>query len=810
MMTLLQDVSHAFRSLRKDIGFTIVAVVTLALGLGATTVIYSIVDHVVLRPLSYPGVDRLVVARLVVKEMVNAYPTLPVGAKHFDAWRRDCTLCAGMAALTPRDVTLSGVGDAERIGAVRASASLFSLLGVRPELGRFFSTAEDAPGTKVVVISDALWRSRFGADPTLLGRTIMLDGSPHLVIGVTPAAFALPRGNELGDIVKLPPRTDAFVPLGLTPHELASPGAFDYAVLVKPKPDVTIAQLTAQLDAVERGIAASGPEKFTISVALKPLQEQVVGSSARGLLLLLVAVGAMLLLVCLNISILLLARNTNRLRESAIRTALGARRSRLVRSALTESVILSLTGGILGVALSYWGLRALIAIAPSDLPRLNDVHLDAGILAFAFLASTIAGITFGAIPAIRYGAADPAELMKAGGRTNTESRGAHRSRSVLVTVQVAVSTLLLITTGLFIASFARVMNVHKGFDPANVLAMDVVLPRSDSTQAQRLQFYQSAMDRLRSLPGVRSTAVTDALPLTGELQVNSVSVEHDQLPEAERPLANLRSVSPDYFMTLGTPIRDGRAFNLSDKGSSVAVVSERVASTLWPGENPIGKRLISGDNAALAEVVGVAADVPTTSLEHAGSLVIYFPYWNLAPFAGSILIRTTTNPSTVISASRAAIRDVDPTVPVAKVRTMAQVVSSTVAERRFEVVLLVVFALTALATGCVGLYGTTAYSVGLRMNEIGIRMVLGAGSNSIYRLVLRKALTPVALGLFIGLMLSFVSGRLFSSMLFEVGPSDPRILISVMLLLGGATTIASFLPSRRAVMADPIASLRMD
>lgn len=810
MNALLQDSRYALRALLKNIGFTTAAIITLALGIGATTVVFSVVDHAVLRPLPYRAIDRLVVARLVIKEMSNTYPTTPAGAMHFDAWRRDCTLCAGMAAIKPRDVTLSGAGDAERVGAVRASASLFPLLGVRPELGRFFSADEDVPGRRVVVISDALWRNRFGADPAIVGQTIMLDDVPYLVVGVAPADFALPKGNELGDLVKLPEHTDAFVPLGLTPYELASPGAFDYAVIMRLKPGVTIEQLRAQLDGVERGIAARSPHRLTISVALTPLQEQVVGSSARALVLLLVAVGAMLLLVCINISILLLARNANRIRESAIRIALGARRIRLVREALTESMMLALAGGLLGVALSYWGIGALVAIAPSDLPRMGDVHLDGGILAVALIVSTIAGVTFGVVPAIRYGAADPAELMKTGGRTSTEGAHVRQSRSLLIATQVAISTLLLITTGLFIASFARVMNVRKGFDPASVLAMDVVLPRSDSTVAQRVLFYQSAMARLLSLPGVASAAVTDALPLTGESQVNSVSVENDQRPPSERPLANLRFVSPAYFTTMGTPMRQGRAFDRSDKGDAVVVISERAASTLWPGENPIGKRLIAGDNASSAEVVGVVADVPTTSLEQPGSLVIYFSYWNWAPFSGSILLRTTTDPTAVAAAARASIRNVDPVVPVGKVRTMAQVVSGTVARRRFEVVLLVLFALTALVTGCVGIYGTTSYSVGRRMNEIGIRIVLGARARDIYRLVLRQALTPVGIGLAAGLILSLLAGRLFASMLFEIRPTDPQTMISVILLLGTVTTIASFLPSRRATTADPIASLRLE
>lgn len=812
MSTLLQDVRYAFRSFARNIGFTTAAVLSLAIGIGATTVIFSIVDHIVLRPLNFPHADRLVVVRLAIKELSSTYPTLPAGARHFAEWQRRCTLCDGMAALKPVGFTLSGAGDPARLGGARVSASLFPLLGVIPEFGRGFSAEEDQPGHEhVVVISDALWRGRFGGDSSVVGRSITLNDAQYVVIGVLPATFRLPKGNELGDLVTLATQTDVFVPLALMPFELSSPALFDYAVIMRLKAGISLAQARAQLDAIEAGITDRLPTKMTIHSVVVPLQEQVVGTSRRALLLLLAAVGAVLALVCVNIATLLLARNTDRLREAAIRVALGARRGRLVRQALTECMLLALAGGAFGVALSYWGLYVLLAIAPADLPRVSEIHIDDGVLVVAFIISTVAGILFGILPALRYGDSDPGEFLKTGGRTSTAGRHGLRSRSVLIAAQVALSTVVLIAAALFIASFARVLGVNKGFEAQRVLALDVVLPPARySTQDQRTQFYQRAVDRLRLVPGVTEVAVTDRLPLDGESNVNMISTEHDTRPDNEHPVANLRSVSPGYFATMGTPIHQGRAFTDADRGRAVAVLSQRAASILWPNADPIGKRVIAGDNAKPADVVGIVADVPTTSLEQQGSLVVYKPYWDLAQPSGSILLRTSVDPVQAAGAARAALRDVDPSVPIAKVRTMAQVVSATVAPRRFEVVLLTIFAVIALLTAVIGIYGTTSYSVARRANEIGIRMVLGAHSSDIRSLVMRDGLAPVGVGLIAGLAVALLLGRILVSMLFEVNPSDPLTLLGVTVLLGAAATVACYAPARRATTVDPIESLRLE
>ena len=812
MNTLLQDFRYAVRTFARNPGFTAAAVISLAIGIGAATTIFSIVDHVVLQPLDFAHIDRLVVARLTIKELSKTYPTVPAGAMHFAEWQRRCTVCDGMAALKPLGLTLTGNGDAARLGAARVSASLFPLLGVRPELGRVFSKPENQPGhDREVIITDALWRSRFGADSSVIGRKITLNDESYVVIGVLPSTFRLPKGNELGDMLAFHPVTQVFIPLALTPFELASPGAFDYAVIIRLKPGVTLVQTRRQLDAIEAGIAQRLPDPMTIHSVLIPLQEQVVGTSRRALLLLLAAVGAVLMLVCVNIATLLLARHTDRLRESAIRVALGARRERLVRQALTECVLLSLIGGVLGVALAYWGLSALLAAAPASLPRLAEVHIDGGVLAVALTVSVATGVLFGILPALRFGDSNPADLISSGGRTNTESRQARRSRSILVSIQVALSTVVLIAAALFIASFANVMGVKKGFDSQRVLALDVVLPPvAYANPAQRMGYYQQALTRLQAIPGVTSAALTSALPLEGESFVDNVYSPGDARPVAERPLANLRFVSPRYFATMGTALRQGAAFTAADAQRAVAVVSQRTATALWPGADPIGRRIVASENGTLPEVVGVVADVETTSLEQVGSLVVYLPFSQWAPGAATILVRTTVDPAEITRAARATLSNLDPTIPVSNVRTMAQVVSANVAQRRFEVVLLTLFAAIALLTALIGIYGTTSYSVARRSNEIGIRMVLGAHAADIRALVLRDGLTPVAVGLAAGVVAAVMLGRVFRSMLFEVRPADPSMLLGVALLLAGAAVFACYVPARRATATDPVNSLRLE
>ncbi|HEX5831157.1 MAG TPA: ABC transporter permease [Gemmatimonadaceae bacterium] len=810
--SLRDDVRYAVRALRRAPRFTTATVLTLALGLGATTVVFSLVDHVVLRPLPFADPGRLVVVREVVAEVRDVYPTLPANASHFLAWRRGCGVCKGLAAIKRSSTTLDGDGDPQRLGAARVSANLFSLLGVRPALGRGFREEEDQPGRdRVVVLSDAAWRRLFGADPSVVGRAITLDGSRFEVIGILPPAVALPGGDALGALAGLPRDLDVYRPLALSDREVASRGEFDYVVLARLRPAATAEQARAQLDAITAGFAERAGGEAAFRAVVVPLHAQVVGATGRPLLLLLAAVGTVLLIVCVNLANLSLARHVGRQREYAVRVALGARRGRLARLALAESLVVALAGGGLGLLLAHWGLRALVALAPATLPRVAEAQLDGRVFGAAALLAVVVGLTVGALPAMRSSGTSPGAALKAGGRTATGGRSAARRRALFIAAQVACSTVLLVGTGLFLSSFVRVLGVKRGFDADRVLALDLALPGATySSDARRAQFYERALSEMATIPGIVEVAAASALPLEGETWVDGIAPDGDARPADEQPTANLRFVSPRYFAAMGTPLRLGRGFTEEDRTRWIAVISERAARTLWPGEDAVGKRLRVGNTRSPAEVVGVAADVGTSTLEREGSLVAYLPFWAFPPAEGTVIARTTADAGAVTTAVRAALRRVDPSVPVTKVRTMAQVVSATVAIRRFQLGLLAIFAMMALVTASVGIYGVISQSLATRTGEMGVRMALGARPADVHRLVLREGLAPVALGLAVGIAGSLAVGRGIESLLFEVRSGDPLTLAGVVALLATVAVVACAIPARRASRIELAAMLRLE
>jgi predicted permease len=804
------DLRYAARALRKAPRFTAAAIVTLALGLGATTVIFSLVDHIVLRPLPYANVDRLVVVRETIAELGGAYPSLGGNASHFLGWQRECAGCESVAALRKLSITFTNAGDPQRLGAARVSANFFTLLGVQPALGRGFRDEEDAPGSdRVVLLSDGFWRREFGANPAVLGRTIIVNETPHVITGVLPSGFSLPAGDAFGPMVGLPREIDLYKPLALTPRERTTPGEFDYVVLARLRPGIEPSVARSQFDATVASILARGSNPMTIRTNVVPLQEQIVGGARRPLLMLLAAVAAVLLIVCVNLANLSLARNIGRRREAAVRIALGAGRGRLTRLALAESLLLAVVGGSLGFLLAYWGIQALVASAPATLPRIGEVALDARIFIVGAMVAIAVGIAVGVYPALRLAGADPGEALKSGGRTATATRSSTRRRGVFIASQIALSTILLVGTGLFLRSFTRVLGVDRGFETERLLALDVALPRAKySSPDLRAQFFDRVLAELDALPGVRSAALTTAVPLEGEAQNDMLSLENDQRPAAERPTGGIRWVSPGYFATMGTPLRRGRAFEPADRGRAVVVLSERAANALWPGENPIGKRMVPGSNDPVAEVVGIVSDVRTSTLEKEGSLIAYIPSAGRAEM--TVLIRTTGDPATVTSAARAVLRGVDPTIPIAKARTMEQVVSAAVAQRRFQVALLIMFAVMALVTASIGIYGVIAQSLVSRMGEIGVRMALGAPASRVHRLVLGEGMRPVAIGLGIGIIGSLVLGRWIENLLFDVRSSDVLTLVGVVVILATVAVVACVIPARRATRTDLVAMLRAE
>lgn len=808
---LKSDLKYAARALKRTRSFTITAIATLAIGISASTVIFSVADHVVLRPLPYPDAGRLFVISERIKEMRDQYPSIPANVSHFLEWQRLCTECESMAAMRQGALLYTGDGDVELVGTVRATWNMLPLLGARPAFGRLFTQAEDnAASGNVVVLSHAYWRRKFGSDTTIVGQNISFNGNARQVIGILAPDFLPPKGAELNIVGKLPKNVEAFIPMALSEAERTTNGDFDYTVLAKLAADATFAQAQARLDALQADIASRRTDKLTIEVLTKPIHEQMVGKSGQALLILLAAVGVILLIVCVNLTNLLLARQAGRVREAAVRMALGARQGRLVRQALTESLMIALVGGILGVLLSRWGLQLLLLYAPSDFPRLAEVTLDFRVLAAAGTVSLMTGLLFGVLPALRYGRVEPGHVLKSNSRNLTDGRTALRTRAFLVASQIGLSATLLYATGLFLTSFLRVLNVDKGFTDQRVLALDVTLPRSVYFQSEsRVVFYDEVLEKLAALPGVRTVGVTSLLPLEGENQVNALSRENDQRPEAERALANIRQIDPGYFASLGVTARRGRLITPRDRGRNVVVLSERAAEGLWPGENPIGKRMIPG-NDPVSEVVGVVDDIRTSDIEHEGSTVAYVPYWLRAPLQATLLLSAATDPELLVTSARSAIREVGKAVPVSRVRTLDQVVANAIAPRRFQLLLLLLFAGSALVIASIGIYGIISHSLTRRSNEISVRMALGAERHVIHRLVITEMLKPVALGLGTGIALSLTLGQVFRALLFEVDPVNVPTLLAVPALLLMISVVACFIPARRATRDGALLALRED
>jgi predicted permease len=818
--SLWYDLRHSVRALRRDARYTLAVVLTLALGLGATTTIVSFVDQVLVRPLPYAAPERLVVARVIVNELRDAYPSIPVNAYAFQAWQRGCGVCAGMAAVKRATTTLQGDGDPQRFGAARVTANMFDVLGVKPYLGRTFREGEDVGSTPapVAVLAYGFWRRQFGGDPAIVGKTIRLNDRAIEVIGVLPPDGGLPGGDGLGPSVGLPQDIAVYRPFVASETEMSRGGMFDLGVIVRLRPGATPERLRGQLDDVLEDIVPVEARTFTpgappaVQALVAPLHDTIVGGAGRPLLLLLGAVAAVLLIVCTNLTNLALARDAMRRQEAAVRVALGASRGRLTRLALVESVALSLAGGALGLALAFWGLRALVALAPPSLPRVGSVALDGRAFAIATLVACGVGILMGIYPALRRGTADPGESLRSSSRSTTGGRAAARRRAAFIGAQVAIGTVLLVATGLFVASLVRVLGVDRGFDSEHVLAMDFTLPVARYDSAHRVsQYYDLVTARAAAVPGVRSAAITNGMPLEGETWLDGVAPGEQRGDQSKYVSANLRFVTPGYLATVGTTLRAGRDIAASDRANpNVAVVSERVARTFWPGQDPIGKQIAAGPNREIKQVVGVAADVRSARLEDEATMLVYLPTWLAPQWSSTLVVRAAGDPATVAPAVRAALRAVDATVPVPKVRTAREIVSAAVAARRFQVALLLLLAAMAFVTASIGIYGVIAQSLAGRRGEIGVRLALGAHNGHVYRLVFREGLVPVAVGLVVGIGITLALGKLVASQLYAVRPGDPATLATVIALLGGVAVVACAIPARRATATGLTSLLRFE
>lgn len=812
--TLLQDVRYAFRMLRKNAGFTVVAVLTLAVGIGANTAIFSLVSGVLLRPLSYKDPGQLYVIREIVPQWSKSISSLAANLPDFQIWQKQCRAFDRMSIAEAVDMDLSGAGDAEEIHGVRASANLLDLLGQYPALGRGFLPEEDQAGhDRVVILTDGFWRNRFHGDPNIIGRTITLDGEPHVVAGVLPSSFHFPKAIASDTFGA---RIDFFKPLGGPRfYEQDLIGEFDFTAIARLKQGITPAQALAELNVVQAGIAKQANEKLDLAAQMLPLEAEIVGPARKGLVLLLAAVGAVLLIVCVNLANLLLAQAPGRMREAAIRIALGAAPGRLVRQLLTESLLLALLGGGFGIALAYSGVRTLVDAAPVDIPRLDEVAIDVRVLCFALVLSALVGALFGILPAWRVSAADPQKTLKAGATTTTEGRRVRRIRQGLIGFEVGICTALLVLAGLLTSSLFHVIRVNPGFSVERVLAADVDLPRQGYSQVQaRAHFYDTALAGILTIPGVQSAAWVTLLPLEGQGSVTGISLPGAQDQQNEALHANFRGVSADYFRTMTIPLLAGRFFSESDHGKKVVIVSQGLADRLWPGQNPVGRECIAQwGQLQNSEVIGVVGDIRTINLEAPPLLMVYVPdsYGQEipgAPGSASIVVRTSGDPDLVAGSVRSVIQGTDPNVPIVALRPMTQVVSQTLDARRFQTILASLFGGCALLLACLGVYGVVAYSVEQRSFELGIRVVLGAQQARLLTLILQQGLVPVAFGLAGGIAAAAAAARLIQSLLFGVGAFDSltfTVVAAVVLCVGAA---ACYLPARRTLSLDPMVAIR--
>ena len=805
-MKVTSDLSYSARSLLREPGFTVPAILILGLGLGATSAMFSLVNGILLKPLPYAQPDRLVSIREVMPSLAQLYPSLPVNARHFVEWRKSCPSLESMSVIAPGTLNLTGWGEPERLDAAMVSANLFRVLGVLPVLGRDFRDEEEEEGKDTVaILTDGLWRRRFHADPSLVGRTISLNGRARTVVGILAPDFRFPEPGGSATYQAGTPHAEVFVPNVFAKNELEELlGSHNYTMIARLRPGASRAQAVAQLEAVQARLEAMAGEKVNLRALAIPLLETVAGKSRRGLLVLMGAIAALLLIVCVNLANLLLARSERRSREFAVRAALGATRGALIRHGLAESLLLALAGGLLALAVAAAGIDLLKVYGPSGIPRLGEVALDGRVVVFATMLVAAAALLFGFLPAWRASRSDPQDTLRSATRSATASSGALRLRSVLVASEVGLSAALLILAGMLLNSFVRLIRADKGFRAPTVLAVDIGLSGDQyQRDAARDGFYRRLFSALSTEPGVRAAAISSNLPLQGETWIDSVSTNGGSSPEFT---VNVRFVSPDYFRTMGIPLRAGRPLSEGDRSHERTVISSRLAASLWPGRDPLGRRFTRGNNQWF-EVIGVAGDVRAEA-DQPPVAMMYLGYWEWMPSRTVLVARAAGAPQSIAGALRAAIHTADSDVPVPPMRTMSEVFDASVGTRRFEMLLAGGFALMALLVASFGIYAVVSYSVARRTAELGIRAALGARTGDLYRLIVWQGMAPVAIGLLAAAGVALAFGRLLSSLLFELDGRDPLTIGLVAALLGLVSLAACVIPARRAGRLDPLLALR--
>ena len=804
----MKDIAYSIRVLTKHPGFTAIVIVTLALGIGASTAIFSVVNSVVLRRLPYPTADRIVAIQELNRQGRQGQVTGP----NFLDWRAQNTVFEHLAAIKRTNVNLTVADQAERIDLAQTSANFFDVFGVGPQQGRLFVAGDEQAGhAPVVVLSDALWRRRFAADPGVVGRQVTLDGSTYTVIGITPAGFQYPNKTEAWlPPLKLAPEVNP----GIEPTERRGMG-YLYAV-ASLKPGVTVDQAASEMETITARLRQQYPEsnnnRFNRVVSL---QEHLVGDSEKMLWLLFGAVMLVLLIACANVANLLLASAASRSKEMAIRAALGASRLRVMRQLFTESAILALAAGALGLLLSSYGITAITRLLPQNFPRLNEVGMDWRVFGFTLGASLLTGFIFGFAPALHLSRVDVSDAMKDTSRGTTGARHT-RLRQALIVAEVALSVVLLAGAGLLFRSFMRLQAVDAGFTPERVLTarLSPAGPQFSDDDAL-INFYERVLERTRAIPGVESAGAINVLPFSPGPTFGFRIEGRPIVPVDQWASTNFRNVSPDYFRTMNIPVLKGRAFTQQDDTNAPqkVMINQALAERDFPGEDPVGKRITFGnpepnEQPEWSEIIGVTANVRSLALREEAPAELYFSskqslFQNMA-----VVVRSTVEPESLAPALRQAVAEVDRTVPVSEVKTMDHIVSESVTQPRFNLFLLGMFSTIALLLSAAGIYGVTAYTVTQRTHELGIRLALGAQIGDVLRMILAQGMAVIGIGLAIGLAAAFGVMRLLKSLLFGVTATDPLTFVGITVVLVAAGLLACYLPARRATKVDPLEALR--
>jgi predicted permease len=804
--SLVQDVRFALRQLRRSPTFTLTAILTLAIGIGGTTAIFSIIDVTMLRSLPYPDADRLV----VIQEVVPRFGNSPVSVADADAWRTGSSFDQ-IALLTGTASNLTGQGEPERLVGSATTPNLLRILGARAQMGRLLLDEEEQAGREhVVVISDAFWRRRFGADPTIVGRMIPLDGVPHEVVGVLAGDFKPPTLSHLFAIPLREISPEIWRPLAIPPEQRQAIGGYSYAAVARLKPGVSLAQAAEELSVIQAALVRVTPGKGDIRTAILPLQTQLESRSYAGLQLLLLAIVAVLVVGCVNIANLLLARIVSRKKEIVVREAIGAGKRRVVRQLLVENVVLGLLGGGSSLAVAWGALRLLVATAPSDIPRLDDVTLDMRVLVFAGAVSLACGLLIALVPLWRAGSLALRESLNR--HTGADGRPATiRLQSILVVCEIGLSAACVATAALLLQSFAGLLNVDKGFSADHVLTIDINMAgQRYASGEQRMVVLDEVLNKFQRTAGVAAATVSSQLPLTDASGRSALSTEGVTRPVTDRPVADVRSVTPDYFRTLEVPLRTGRLIGDADRDRHVAVLSEGLAQRGWPNQSPLGRKFRFGSNpaATLYEVVGIAGDVRGTTLDQPMALTAYIPFPQRTASGASLLVKTSVAPAAIAPLLQEIIRRQDPELPIVAVRTMKDVVNASLEPRRFQLVLVALFAVLAALLAGLGVYGVMAYSVAQHAREIGIRLALGAPPHAMLGMVMRNALRLAIGGLLVAMPLALAAGSFLRTFLVGVTPYDPAALVGADAIVLLTALAAAAIPGLRASHIDPMTALR--